>query len=39
MVRGRTLLAGSLVRDTKGRDGETLAFTAAAWQTFASSLK
>jgi hypothetical protein len=28
-----------LVRDTKDRDGGTLTFTAAAWQTFTGSLK
>ena len=28
-----------LVRDTKDREGETLAFTTAAWQTFTGSLK
>jgi hypothetical protein len=28
-----------LVRDTTNRDGGTLAFTAQAWQTFATSLK
>lgn len=28
-----------LVRDTRDRDGGTLAFTAAAWQSFVNSLK
>lgn len=28
-----------LVRDTKDRDGGTLTFPAAAWQSFANSLK
>ena len=28
-----------LVRDTKDRDGGTLTFTAATWQSFANSLK
>lgn len=28
-----------LVRDTKDRDGGTLAFPAAAWRSFANSLK
>lgn len=28
-----------LVRDTKDRDGGTLAFTAATWQSFVNSLK
>ncbi len=28
-----------LVRDTTDRDGETLAFTAAAWQAFTGGLK
>ena len=28
-----------LVRDTKDRDGGALAFAAAAWQSFANSLK
>ena len=28
-----------LVRDTKNRDGGTLAFTADAWQAFTGSLK
>jgi hypothetical protein len=28
-----------LVRDTKDREGGTLAFTAGAWQTFTSKLK
>ena len=28
-----------LVRDTKDRDGGTLAFSAEAWQRFASSLR
>jgi hypothetical protein len=28
-----------LVRDTTDRDGGTLAFPAAAWETFTSSLK
>jgi hypothetical protein len=28
-----------LVRDTTDRDGDTLAFTASAWQAFAGSLK
>jgi hypothetical protein len=28
-----------LVRDTKDRNGGTLTFTAAAWQSFANSLK
>ena len=28
-----------LVRDTTSRDGGTLAFTAQAWRTFATSLK
>jgi hypothetical protein len=28
-----------LVRDTTNRDGETLTFTADAWQRFASGLK
>ena len=28
-----------LVRDTTNRDGETLAFTADAWQTFTAALK
>jgi len=28
-----------LVRDTTNRDGETLTFTASAWQRFAGSLK
>jgi hypothetical protein len=30
---------GVLVRDTTDRDGGTLAFTADAWASFASSLK
>jgi hypothetical protein len=30
---------GVAVRDTKERDGATLAFTAQAWQTFTTSLK
>jgi hypothetical protein len=28
-----------LVRDTTNRDGDTLTFTASAWQTFTGSLK
>jgi Domain of unknown function (DUF397) len=28
-----------LVRDTKDRDGGTLTFTAATWQSFTNSLK
>jgi hypothetical protein len=28
-----------LVRDTKNRDGEPLAFSAKAWRTFAEQLK
>jgi hypothetical protein len=28
-----------LVRDTKDRNGRTLTFTAATWQSFANSLK
>ena len=28
-----------LVRDTKDRNGGTLTFTAATWQSFANSLK
>ena len=28
-----------LVRDTKNRAGQTLAFTAEAWQRFAASLR
>lgn len=28
-----------LVRDTKNRGGETLAFTAEAWQRFTASLR
>jgi len=28
-----------LVRDTKNRDGETLAFTPGAWRKFAARLK
>ena len=28
-----------LVRDTTDRDGDTLAFTASAWQAFTGSLK
>lgn len=28
-----------LVRDTKDRDGEALAFTASAWATFTATLK
>jgi hypothetical protein len=28
-----------LVRDTKDRDGGTLAFTATVWQSFAGSLR
>ena len=27
------------VRDTKDRDGRTLAFTAGAWRSFAASVK
>jgi hypothetical protein len=30
---------GVAVRDTKERDGATLAFTAQAWRTFTTSLK
>lgn len=28
-----------LVRDTTDRDGQTLAFTASAWQAFTTTLK
>lgn len=28
-----------MVRDTKNRDGETLAFTASTWEAFTTSLK
>jgi hypothetical protein len=31
--------SGVLVRDTKNRDGATLAFTADAWRVFAAELK
>lgn len=30
---------GVLVRDTTDRDGETLAFSAAAWKRFTASLR